>query len=406
MPTKMPFLSLKEPMSMSNETEPSITPAVKMGPDIKEGLKGVVFTQTKLTFIDGEKGILKYVGIPIGELAETSSFEEVCFLLLNARLPQREELEAFEGSLRARRVVDARVMAMVMQFPREIHPMHALRTTVSLLALFDPQADDLSEAGKLDKAYNLIAQFPTIIAALYRLRQGQEPLEPRSDLGHAANFLYLLSGTEPSTEQARLLDIALILHADHGMNASTFTAIATASTLSDMYSAITSAIGALKGPLHGGANEAVMDMLDQIGTADLVEDYINDKLARKEKIMGVGHAVYKYFDPRSRTLKAQAAVVALKHGKSDYYQVLEKVEEVVVARLGSRGIYPNVDFYSGVVYSDLGISKDFFTPIFALARISGWMASVIEYTRKNSLLRPSAHYIGPEEAHWLPFEER
>jgi citrate synthase len=371
-----------------------------------DGLKGVVFTETKLSFIDGEKGILKYVGIPIQELAQNSTYEETAFLLLNARLPKREELAALDAELKRRRAIPAGLLEVIKLFPKDLHPMHALRTAVSSMAMFDQKADDVSEAGKLEKAYNMIAQFPTLIAAMFRHQHGMEAVAPRTDLSHAANFLYMLNNAEPSPEQARLFDIALILHADHGMNASTFTGIATASTLSDMYSAMTSAIGSLKGPLHGGANEAVMDMLAEIGEPDKAESYVNAKLERKEKIMGVGHAVYKFFDPRSRVLKEYAAVVADKHGKSLQYATLERVEEVVVARLGGKGIYPNVDFYSGVVYSDLGLPKSYFTPIFALARIAGWMASVLEYTRKNSILRPTANYIGPDDAHWTPLEAR
>ena len=373
---------------------------------VMEGLRGVTFTTTKLTFIDGEKGILKHVGIPIADLAENSSFEETSFLLLNARLPNKAELEAFEAGLRSRRAIQPELLALLRSFPRDAHPMHVLRSAISVLGMFDPKADDVSSEGKLDKALNLIAQMSTIIAVMIRLQQNLEPVAPRTDLTHAANFLYMIHGTPPSAEQARLFDIALILHADHGMNASTFTGIATASTLSDMYSSITSAIGSLKGPLHGGANEAVMDMLEDIGEVEKAEAFIGAKLERKEKVMGVGHAVYKFFDPRSRVLKEYAAVVAAKHGESKQYQILSKVEEVVVARLSSKGIYPNVDFYSGVVYSDLGIPKAFFTPVFALARISGWMASIIEYTRHNSILRPTVNYIGPDEAHWIPLEER
>jgi citrate synthase len=375
-------------------------------PAVMDGLKGVVFTESKLSFIDGEKGILKYVGIPIQELAENSTYEETAFLLLNARLPTGTELATLDTELKSRRAIPAGLLEVMKLFPKDLHPMHGLRTAVSSLAMFDAKADDVSEAGKLEKAYNLIAQFPTIIANMFRVQHGLEPVAPRSDLGHAANFLYMLNDSEPSLEQARLFDVALILHADHGMNASTFTGIATASTLSDMYSAMTSAIGSLKGPLHGGANEAVMDMLATIGSPERAEEYVTNKLERKEKIMGVGHAVYKFFDPRSRVLKNYAAIVAEKHGKSLQYATLERVEEVVVARLGMKGIYPNVDFYSGVVYSDLGLPKDYFTPIFALSRIAGWMASVLEYTRHNSILRPTANYTGPDDAHWMPLEQR
>ncbi len=389
---------------MSQPTPQDVSISTK--PAVMDGLKGVVFTESKLSFIDGEKGILKYVGIPIQELAENSTYEETAFLLFNARLPTQSELEAFDTHLKTHRQIPSGLTEQMRLYPKDLHPMHALRTAISSLAMFDQTADDVSESGKLEKALSLTAQTATIIAALFRLQRGLEPVAPRLDLSHAANFLYMLHATEPSLEQARLFDIALILHADHGMNASTFTGIATASTLSDMYSSITSAIGSLKGPLHGGANEAVMDMLALIGTPENAESFINAKLEKKEKIMGVGHAVYKFFDPRSRVLKEYAEVVANKHGKSVAYSTLEKVEEIVVARLGSRGIYPNVDFYSGVVYSDLGLPKSFFTPIFALSRVAGWTASIIEFTRKNSILRPLANYTGPSDAHWIAVEQR
>lgn len=374
--------------------------------NVAKGLEGVLFTETKLTFINGAEGILTHLGIPIQEWAENSIFEELSLALLDGELPTAEELARFDADLKANRAVPQQLLDVITAMPRQVHPMQALRTAVSYLGLLDPQAEDISEAGRRAISIRLIAQFATVIAAIARAREGQAPIAPRLDLTHAGNFLYMLTGKEPSAEQARLFDIALILHADHGMNASTFTAIATASTLSDMYSCMTSAIGALKGPLHGGANEAVMDMLDEIAVPDRAEAYITRKLDNKEKIMGVGHRVYKYFDPRSRVLRDYAAHVANKEGKSNYYQILETIEKIVVDRMGAKGIYPNVDFYSGTVYSDLGIKKEFFTPIFALARISGWCASVIEYTRDNRLLRPDALYTGQRDQHYVPLAER
>ncbi|MFC4452640.1 citrate/2-methylcitrate synthase [Deinococcus sonorensis] len=373
---------------------------------IAKGLEGVLFTESKLTFINGTEGILTHLGIPIQEWAENSTFEELSLALLLGRLPNAQELAEFDADLKANREIPGELVEVIKAFPRGVHPMQALRTAVSHLGLFDPQAEETSEAARTAISRRMIAQFATIIAAINRAQEGQEPVAPRLDLTHAGNFLYMLTGQEPTAEQARLFDIALVLHADHGMNASTFTAIATASTLSDQYSAIVSAIGALKGPLHGGANEAVMDMLDEIGTPDKAASYITDKLDRKEKVMGVGHRVYKYFDPRSRVLRDYAAHVAEKQGKSHYYQILETIEKTVVDRLGSKGIYPNVDFYSGTVYSDLGIQKAYFTPIFALARISGWCASVIEYERDNRLLRPDAEYTGATNQHYVQLQDR
>ncbi|AZI42793.1 citrate synthase [Deinococcus psychrotolerans] len=374
--------------------------------EIAKGLEGVLFTESKLTFIDGAQGILTHLGIPIQEWAENSTFEELSFALLHAKLPSAAELAKFDAELRANREIPAELIKEISSFPPAANPMQMLRTAISALGLYDAQSEDTSEAARYAISVRLIAQFSTVSAAIARVHNRQDIVAPRADLTHAANFLYMLSGKEPSAEQAKLFDIALVLHADHGMNASTFTAIATSSTLSDMYSCVVSAIGALKGPLHGGANEAVMDMLDEVGTPDKAADYITKKLDNKEKIMGVGHRVYKNFDPRSRVLRDYAEHVANKEGKSNYYQILETIEKIVVDRMGSRGIYPNVDFYSGTVYSDLGISKEFFTTIFALARVSGWCASVIEYTRDNRLLRPDAVYTGATDQHYVELKDR
>ncbi|GAA4004878.1 citrate/2-methylcitrate synthase [Deinococcus rubellus] len=374
--------------------------------EIAKGLEGVLFTESKLTFINGSEGILTHLGIPIQEWAEKSTFEELSCALLAGKLPSAAELAKFDAALRANREVPAELLKEISGFPPHANPMQMLRTAISALGLYDPQSEDTSEAARSAISIRLIAQFATVIAAVARVRSRQEIVAPRADLTHAANFLYMLSGKEPTSEQARLFDIALVLHVDHGMNASTFTAIATASTLSDMYSCVVSAIGALKGPLHGGANEAVMDMLDEVGTPDKAADFITKKLDNKEKIMGVGHRVYKNFDPRSRVLRDYAEHVASKEGKSNYYQILETIEKIVVDRMGSRGIYPNVDFYSGTVYADLGISKEFFTPIFALARVGGWCASVIEYTRDNRLLRPDAVYTGATDQHYVELKDR
>lgn len=373
---------------------------------IYEGLAGVTFTESQLTLIDGEKGILTHLGIPIQEWAEKSTFEELSYALLHKKLPTVTELAAFDAQLKANRSIPESLMAFIKGFSSDVHPMQALRTAVSYLGHLDPEAEEITPKARYSISVRMIAQFSTIIAAIGAVYAGRPMTLPRTDLSHAANFLYMLHGKEPTSEEARLFDIALVLHADHGMNASTFTAISTASTLSDMYSSMTSAIGALKGPLHGGANEAVMDMLDEIGTPDKAVAYVQHKLDNKEKIMGVGHRVYKYFDPRSRVLREYAAFVAEKQGKSHYYQILETIERTVVERLSSKGIYPNVDFYSGVVYSDLGISKSFFTPIFALARISGWAASVIEYTENNKLLRPQAAYTGATDQHYVDINQR
>ncbi|RJF72988.1 MULTISPECIES: citrate/2-methylcitrate synthase [Deinococcus] len=373
---------------------------------IAKGLEGVLFTESKLTFINGSEGILTHLGIPIQEWAEKSTFEELSLALLDGELPTAAELAKFDAELKANRAIPREVEDLIRNMPRGANPMQALRTAVSYLGLTDQESEEVTPEARRAISIRMIAQFATIIAAINRVQEGQDIVAPRADLTHAGNYLYMLNGKEPTAEQARLFDIALILHADHGMNASTFTAIATSSTISDMYSCIVSAIGALKGPLHGGANEQVMVMLDEIGSPENAVDYITDKLNKKEKIMGVGHRVYKNFDPRSRVLRDYAAHVAGKEGKSNYYQILENIEKTVVDRIGDRGIYPNVDFYSGTVYADLGIKKEYFTPIFALARISGWCASVIEYSQNNRLLRPDAYYIGKSNQRYVDIKDR
>ena len=351
--------------------------------EVARGLEGVLFTESRMCYIDGQQGKLYYYGIPIQELAEKSSFEETTFLLLHGRLPRRQELEEFSAALARRRALPAHLLESFKRYPVSAHPMSFLRTAVSELGMLDPTEGDISREALYEKGLDLIAKFATIVAANKRLKEGKEPIPPREDLSHAANFLYMANGVEPSPEQARLMDAALILHAEHGFNASTFTAIAAFSTETDLYSAITAAVASLKGPRHGGANEAVM------------------------RIMGMGHRVYKAFDPRAGVLEKLARLVAEKHGHSKEYQILKIVEEEAGKVLNPRGIYPNVDFYSGVVYSDLGFSLEFFTPIFAVARISGWVGHILEYQElDNRLLRPGAKYIGELDVPYVPLEAR
>jgi len=375
--------------------------------EIARGLEGVVFTESDLSYIDGQQGKLYYLGIPIEELAEKSSYEEVAFLLLHRRLPTRDELSAFEAKLKARRGLRVEKVASFVDYPRDVHPMAALRTAISELGLFDPKEEDLDPENLYETGVALIAKFPTVVAALKRVREGKLPLEPRDDLSHAANFYYMLNGEVPSPEQERVLDVALILHADHGMNASTFTALVIHATASDLYSSIVGAIGALKGPRHGGANEAVLKMIQGIGDAAKVPEWFRERLEKKERIMGMGHRVYKAYDPRARILKRYAEKVATAHGRSREYEILEAIEREAERQLAPKGIYPNVDFYSGVVYSDLGIPPEFFTPIFAVARIAGWVGHILEYTEKdNRLIRPRAKYTGELDRPYVPIEQR
>jgi len=375
--------------------------------EVARGLEGVLFTESRMCFIDGEAGRLYYYGIPIQELAEKSTFEETTFLLLHGRLPKREELEAFRRDLAGRRRLPEDLLESFRRYPASAHPMSFLRTAVSQLGMLDSTEGDISREALYQKGLDLIAKFATIVAANKRLKEGKEPISPREDLSHAANFLYMANGVEPSKEQERLMDAALILHAEHGFNASTFTAIAAFSTETDLYSAITAAVASLKGPRHGGANEAVMKMIREIGTPERAREWVQEKLAKKERIMGMGHRVYKAFDPRAGVLERLARIVAETHGHSQEYQILKIVEEEAGKVLNPRGIYPNVDFYSGVVYSDLGFGLEFFTPIFAVARIAGWVGHILEYKAlDNRLLRPDAKYIGELDVPYVPLEAR
>jgi citrate synthase len=369
---------------------------------IARGLEGILFTETKMCYIDGQQGKLYYFGYPIQELAEESSYEEVAFLLLYGRLPSQEELAQFSQKLIQERPLPEALLRAMRDYPLQAHPMSALRTAVSTLGMLDPEEAAISREALFAKSLSLIAKMATLVAANKRLREGLEPIAPRPDLSHAANFLYMSTGKEPTPEQVKLMDVALILQAEHGFNASTFTAIAAYSTQTDLYSSITAAIAALKGPRHGGANEAVMKMIEEIGTVERARPWVQKTLAEHGRIMGMGHRVYKAYDPRAGVLEKYARLAAEKHGKSREYQILKIIEEEAGKVLAPRGIYPNVDFYSGVVYSDLGFSLEYFTPIFAVARIVGWCGHILEYTEMdNRLLRPDARYEGPMDLHYV-----
>jgi len=376
---------------------------------IAHGLEGILFTESGMCFIDGQVGKLYYGGYPIQELAEKSTFEEVSYLLLHGHLPTQAELTAFNQALVQERTLPESVVDAMRRYPyyKEARPMSSLRTTVSRLGIMDPQEDDISSEGLYQKSLSLIAKFATIVAANKRLREGKEPVTPHPDLSHAANFLYMCTGEVPSPEQARLMDVALILHAEHGFNASTFAAVAVYSTHSDLYSCITAAVGSLKGPRHGGANEEVMKMIETIGSIQNVRPWLDKLIANKGRVMGMGHRVYKAFDPRAGVLEKYARIAAETHGHSTEYAILKEVEKQAGAIYNPKGIYPNVDFYSGVVYSDLGFSLEYFTPIFAVARISGWTGHILEYTKvDNRLLRPDAHYTGKLDLQYLPIGKR
>jgi len=366
-----------------------------------KGLEGVTATTSAISSIIGST--LTYRGIDINELAEHSTFEEVAYLLWYGELPNQDQLDRFKQDLISKRQISPETIDFIRRFPRDANSMVSLRTAVSALAFADPLAADMSAEANNQKAVALLAQFPVLVAAIHRLRCGEEPVSPDPNLGEAANFLYMLNGDRPTDSRARIMDIALILHADHELNASTFAARVAASTLSDMHSAIVAAICTLKGPLHGGANEAVMKTLESIGSVDAVPAYLRGALERKDKIMGFGHRVYKEGDPRARWLKRLSSQLADETGDRKWYEMSELMEQEMKA---DKGLLPNVDFYSASVYTYMGVPRDLFTPIFAVSRASGWIAHVLEQYENNRLIRPRAEYVGPAARSYVPMSER
>ncbi len=380
-----------------------MTTAVSPSPSTPKGLDGVVAANTRLSDVQGDVGRLIYCGYDIDELAGKVTFEEVIHLLHHNHLPNRKELQEYKERLAASRELPAGVIEIIKTLPRSTPPMHAIRTAVSALGCFDTTSDDTSMDAQRQQAVRLIARIPIITAYFHRARQGKSLLEPDSSLGEAANFLYLLDGEKPSAEKERTLDLCYVLHADHGMNASTFSARVTIATLSDMYSAITTAIGTLKGPLHGGANEGVIKMLQEIGSLDKVDAYVADCLAQKKKIMGIGHRVYKTLDPRAPHLKRMAQILSAKLGERKWIQMSERIAEIMLQK---KNLHANVDFYSATVYYSLGIPTDLFTPIFAISRTAGWTAHVLEQLADNRLIRPQSVYTGPVGLKVTPIEKR
>lgn len=360
---------------------------------LPSGLEDVVAADSSICYIDGERGILSYRGIDIHELAEKSTFEEVCFLLWEGRLPKKAELADLRAAIGRERAVPREAFSLLATLAQTSTPMNALRTAVSELSDSDPDAPDASPAANRRKAIRLTGQIATVVAAFHRLRERKAVVPPDPGRGHAEDFLRMLNGETARSAAVRALDIALILHADHELNASTFAARVTAATLSDMHSAITSAVGALKGPLHGGANEAVIQMLMTIGSLDRVDEEIHARLARKEKIMGFGHRVYTTEDPRATHLRAMSKEVAESSGETKWYDMSRRIEKLMNEE---KKLNCNVDFYSASVYYMLGIPPDLFTPVFAVSRVSGWTAHVLEQYANNRLIRPRAEYTGPE----------
>ena len=358
-----------------------------------KGLEGIVATTSSICWIDGDAGVLSYRGIDIHELAEHSTFEETTYLLWNGKLPTSTELAAFTGELAAARALDPKILDLLRAVPTSASPMEVLRTAVSLLSIYDPDEKDSTHAGNLRKSFRLTSQIAMLVAVFDRIRKGKAIVEADRSLSHAGNFLWMLNGEKPSATATRAFDIALILHADHELNASTFAARVIAATLSDMHSAITGAIGALKGPLHGGANEATMKLLyaiDKAG-ADPVE-YVRDMFARKQKISGFGHRVYHTEDPRATHLRRMSEELGKAAGNTKWFDLSRQIEGFVK---NEKKLNANVDFYSASTYTTLGIDIDLFTPIFAISRISGWAAHVLEQHDDNRLIRPRAEYTGP-----------
>lgn len=359
----------------------------------KEGLEDIVAAESSICYIDGEKGVLSYRGIDIHELADNSSFEEVCFLLWEGRLPKKTELEDFRHALGGARAVPREILTLVRGFlANRMIPMDALRSAVSALCETDPDTASNEPDANRRKALRLTGQIATLVAAIHRFRQGREPVSPDPARRHAEDFLTMLNGEAPSPEMTRAFDMALVLHADHELNASTFAARVTAATLSDLHSAITTAIGTLKGPLHGGANEAVIRMLLEIGTLDRVDDFLHRLLSEKRKIMGFGHRVYTTEDPRATHLREMSRHLAEASGTTRWYDMSRRIESIINRE---KHLNCNVDFYSASVYYMLGIPSDLYTPIFALSRCAGWTAHVMEQHRHNRLIRPRADYVGP-----------
>ena len=378
----------------------------RTGIELRPGLDGVPATQSAICDIDGEKGLLTYRGYPMQDLAANSSFLETAYLLIWGELPSHDQLAEFEHAVQMHRRVSFRVRDMMKCFPASGHPMDALQSSAASLGLFYSRRAIDDPQYIYDAVVRLIAKIPTMVAAFQLIRKGQDPIQPRDDLAYSANFLYMLTEREPDPLAARIFDRCLMLHAEHSLNASTFSARVTASTLTDPYAVVASAVGTLAGPLHGGANEDVLAMLEQVGSPENAGAFLDEAIAAKRKIMGFGHREYKVKDPRAVILQALVEEMFASFGHDDLYDVARAIEAEAASRLGPKGIYPNVDFYSGLVYRKLGIPRDLFTPVFAIARVAGWLAHWREQLGANRIFRPSQIYSGSQPRSWMPIEER
>jgi citrate synthase len=376
-----------------------------MTTEVIPGLEGVPIAESGVSLVDGAAGRLYYRGFSVEDLADNSTFEETTFLLLYGHLPTAGEFAEFNGLLSTHRRLKYRVVDLMKCLPENGHPMDALQACAAAVGMFYPHRHKMDAEARKLACIRLIAKMPTIVAAFDRLRRGDEHIGPRDELSHAANFFWMLTGYQPDPQKARMLDVALILHADHTMNASTFAGRVVGSTLADPYSVVSSAMGALSGPLHGGANEDVLTLLDRIGSADRVKPVLEEMISRKEKIPGCGHRIYKTYDPRARILKRYAEALS-RTTRKPYYDIAIEVEKVVAQNYAEKGIWPNVDFFSGIVYDALGIPRDCFTPIFAMARVTGWLAHWLEQLNGNRIYRPTQKYIGKHDQTYVPMEQR
>jgi citrate synthase len=375
--------------------------------EVVPGLEGIPAAESAISYIDGEAGVLEYRGIPIETLAERSTFLEVAWLLMFGRLPKRDELDAFVSDVTHHTRLKLKILRMMEFLPENGHPMHYLQAVTSAMGMYYPARETLDPDVRYASAVRLIAKLPTIVAACHRLKHGDAPIKPRNDLSFAANFYHMLFEAEPSPLVEKVMDVMLILHADHTMNASTFSARVVGSTLADPYTIVSSAIGTLSGPLHGGANEAVVHMIEEIGARENVRAYIEGKLERKEKVMGIGHRVYKTTDPRGNVIKGYIERLSKEKGvDARTIEISREIEDVVGERLARKNLYPNIDFYSGIALRGINIPTELFTPVFAMGRVAGWLAHWIEQLKTNRIYRPTQKYIGLRARPYVPVEER
>jgi citrate synthase len=378
-------------------------------PQISQGLDGIYIAESSICKVDGIAGRLYYRGYSIDQLAKNSTYEEVCYLILYGKLPTAIELAEFNKKLVDARPLPPMIIDVINEFANKQDPMDTLRSAVSSLSAYDTDMNDSSEAANLDRSINLISKLGSIVATIGRYMNGGKYIEPNPSMTHTENFLYMLNGKAPDKKDAELLDLMFVLHAEHSSNASTFSTLVAGSTLADLYSAVTSGIAALKGPLHGGADEAALKMMRAIGNPDNTEKYINDALAGKRKIMGFGHRVYKTYDPRATIIKED--LLALQENQSEDVKTLTKIalraETMMIEKLGkSHGIWPNIDFFAGPIYVSIGIQMEMFTPIFAASRIVGWCSHMMEYWKNNRIFRPLEYYVGPSGLDYVPIKER